>query len=160
MHKCIIKEIEIMPDHVHIFINVLKPYKFKLTRFIHHLKGYSSFFIRKNKPWMKKYKAFWSPSYFVESIGHISSNVIRKYIRNQTVYMKKDYKYRHIVKKYLKDKLNKKSLKTKIIKDILVKGNNNEYQKKEEKEERKREICSDISVESENTKKFSTISLM
>ena len=58
MHKCIIKEIEIMPDHVHIFINVLKPYKFKLTRFIHHLKGYSSFFIRKNKPWMKKYKAF------------------------------------------------------------------------------------------------------
>ena len=105
MHKCIIKEIEIMPDHVHIFINVLKPYKFKLTRFIHHLKGYSSFFIRKNKPWMKKYKAFWSPSYFVESIGHISSNVIRKYIRNQTVYMKKDYKYRHIVKKQLKDKI-------------------------------------------------------
>ena len=74
--------------------------------------------------------------------------------------MKKDYKYRHIVKKYLKDKLNKKSLKTKIIKDILVKGNNNEYQKKEEKEERKREICSDISIESKNTKKFSTISLM
>ena len=105
MHRCIIKEIEIMPDHVHIFVSVLKPGLFALSKLIQHLKGWSSFQIRKKNPWMKKkYKAFWSPSYFAESIGHISEKVVKKYISDQTTNLKPTYKYCKLVKKYLKEK--------------------------------------------------------
>ena len=64
------------------------------------IKGYSSFMIRKKNSWMKKYKAFWSSSYFVESIGNISESTVRKYIRNQRINVKSTYKYKSIVKNH------------------------------------------------------------
>ena len=51
---------------------------------------------------MKKYKAFWSSSYFVESIGNISESTVRKYIRNPKINVKSTYKYKSIVKNQLK----------------------------------------------------------
>ena len=91
-HGCDLIECEIMPDHIHMFVSVMKPLIFQMHVFINHLKGYSSFMIRKQNPWMKKYKAFWSSSYFVESIN-ISESTIRKYIRNQKINVKSTYKY-------------------------------------------------------------------
>ena len=88
----IIAEIDVMPDHVHLFIKC-KTTTNSIPKIVGHLKGFSSFTIRKTYPALKKYKAFWSPSYFVESIGNMSENVIRKYIQNQKVNVKSSYKY-------------------------------------------------------------------
>jgi hypothetical protein len=94
----LLREAEIMPDHVHLFVSVKKQHVFNLSKFMQHIKGWSSYSIRKLNYGLKRYKALWAPSYFCESIGHISESTIRKYIRNQTVNLKSDYKYKDMVK--------------------------------------------------------------
>jgi putative transposase len=76
-----IEKFEIMSDHVHLFIKC-KPTDC-ISHIIKHLKGYSSYKLRKMYPKFKKYKSLWSPSYYCESIGHISEETIKKYIENQ-----------------------------------------------------------------------------
>ena len=83
----IIEEIDIMPDHIHLFIKCVN-LTHSVSSIVHTLKGSSSYYIRKKYPFLKKYKAFWSPSYFCESIGNMSEKVIRKYIRNQKINLK------------------------------------------------------------------------
>ncbi len=55
----LVAEIDIMPDHIHLFIkckNTTTP----ISKIVGHLKGFSSYSIRKKIPQLKKYKAFWS----------------------------------------------------------------------------------------------------
>ena len=92
-----IKEIDIMPDHVHIFFKC-NDKLITISKIVQQLKGFSSFSIRNKYPDLRIYKSFWSPSYFIESIGNISEKVIRKYIRNQKSNVKSSYKYIDIVK--------------------------------------------------------------
>ena len=108
-HNVVIREMEIMPDHVHIFISVLKQNTFNISKFLQSIKGWSSYSLRKQKPWLKRYKALWAPSYFCESIGHISESTIRKYIKNQTTNMKSDYKYKSMVVAMKKREINNKA---------------------------------------------------
>lgn len=83
-----LEKYEIMPDHIHLFIKC-KP-SHKISNIVKHLKGYSSFILRSSFPsYRKKYKALWSPSYYCESVGHISENTIKKYIENQWINLKK-----------------------------------------------------------------------
>lgn len=100
-----IENIEIMPDHIHIFIR-LKQNHINTAKIVQILKGYSSYMIRKKYNFMKKYKALWSPSYFIESIGNMSEKVIKKYINNQKINIKSTYKYRYIVKDKLISTIN------------------------------------------------------
>ena len=77
-----IKALEIMPDHVHIFIE-LDP-RIPLQKIIKQFKGVSSYKIRKEYPYLKsKMPSLWSESYFSCSIGHINEDTIAKYIENQ-----------------------------------------------------------------------------
>ena len=94
----LIEEINIMPDHIHLFIKCLtnKP----LSKIVQHLKGYSSYIIRKKYSYLKKFKSFYSPSYFIESIGNMNKQVIQKYIRNQKINLKPNYKYKHLIEKF------------------------------------------------------------
>lgn len=78
--KVEIKNMEIMPDHVHLFVSI--PVTLSISKVVHQLKGYSSYQTRKILN-LYKYKGFWSSGYFCESVGHISESVIRKYIDNQ-----------------------------------------------------------------------------
>ena len=93
-----IEEIDIMPDHVHIFIKCTS-INTNLAKIVQHLKGFSSYTIRKRFSTMKRYKAFWSPSFFAESIGNMSEKTIRKYIKNQKVNVKSNYRYKNIIKR-------------------------------------------------------------
>ena len=77
-----IDQMEVMPDHVHLFI------KSKPTLAIHHiinqLKGFTSVTLRKEFPKLKsRLPTLWTRSYYVESVGHISEETIRKYIEDQ-----------------------------------------------------------------------------
>lgn len=48
------------------------------------VKGRASNILRKEYPQLKKLPTLWSPSYFVATTGQVSTDVIRKYIQNQT----------------------------------------------------------------------------
>lgn len=80
----IIKNMEIMPDHVHIFASahpkMSSSYIFKM------LKGISGRKLLMIYPNLKKslYRGhLWNPSTYVETIGHISEDTIKRYIEDQ-----------------------------------------------------------------------------
>lgn len=78
----IIESMEVMPDHVHLFIkaNPIDP----IARIVAQLKGYTSHVLRAEFIHLKsKLPTLWTRSYYVETIGHISEDVIKKYIEDQ-----------------------------------------------------------------------------
>jgi len=77
-----LEKYEIMPDHIHLFIKCTPHHQ--ISEVIRQLKGYSSYILRKTYPkYRKKYKHLWSPSYYCETVGHISEATVKKYIDNQ-----------------------------------------------------------------------------
>jgi putative transposase len=73
---------EVMPDHVHIFIKVF-PVDAP-TYVVSQLKGCTSFILRNEFPTLKsRLPTLWTRSYFCESVGHISEATIKKYIDEQ-----------------------------------------------------------------------------
>jgi putative transposase len=81
-HGWTIEEMEVMPDHVHIFIKTT-PNDSPIF-IVSQLKGYSSSMLRKEFPKLKsRLPTLWTRSYFCESVGHISQATIKKYIIEQ-----------------------------------------------------------------------------
>lgn len=77
-----IKNIEIMPDHVHLFID-FDP-RLMLHKIIKDFKGISARKLREEFPSLKtRLPNMWTRSYFACSVGHISEESIKKYIENQ-----------------------------------------------------------------------------
>lgn len=80
-----IKQMECGTDHVHFLIET-KPAT-DLCKFINILKGHSSRFLRKqftdeiSKQLLGD--SFWSPSYFLASVGNTSLDTLMEYINNQ-----------------------------------------------------------------------------
>ena len=77
-------EINIMPDHIHILIR-LRP-DISISKAVQLLKGRSSKIIRKEFPSLKEFywgDNFWSEGFFVETVGQLSEEAIKKYIKNQ-----------------------------------------------------------------------------
>jgi len=77
-----IESLEVMPDHVHLFVKaspVLAPHVI-----VGQLKGYTSRILRQAFPSHEsRLPSLWTRSYYIESIGHIWEDVIRKYIDDQ-----------------------------------------------------------------------------
>lgn len=77
-----ILSMEIMPDHVHLFISFdprLMPHKI-----IKILKGSSSRILREEFPSLKsRLPSLWTRSYFSCSVGHIGEAAVRRYIEEQ-----------------------------------------------------------------------------
>lgn len=79
-----IDEINIQVDHVHILVQ-LRP-DVSISRSIQLFKGRSSRIIRKEFPELKEFywgANFWAEGFFVETVGRLSENVIREYVKNQ-----------------------------------------------------------------------------
>jgi putative transposase len=75
-------ELEVMPDHVHLLIEV-DP-QFGIHRLIRLMKGRSSHHLRQEFPWLKKrLPTLWTNSYFVSTVGGAPLAVIKQYIENQ-----------------------------------------------------------------------------
>lgn len=75
-------EMEIMPDHVHILLEV-DP-QFGIHKAIKHIKGYSSRVLRQEFPWLKsRLPSLWTNSYFVSTVGGAPLSIIKQYIENQ-----------------------------------------------------------------------------
>ena len=77
-----ILEMEIMPDHVHILMEV-DP-QFGIHKAVKSLKGYTSRILRNEFPFLKtKLPTLWTNSYFVSAVGGAPLEVIKQYIENQ-----------------------------------------------------------------------------
>lgn len=77
-----IERMEVMPDHIHLFIYT-KPVD-SPHWIVQQLKGYTSRLLREEFPELKsRIPSLWTRSYYVESIGHISEDTIKKYIEDQ-----------------------------------------------------------------------------
>ena len=79
---CTIEQMEIMPDHVHLFIKT-KP-TIAPHFLIQQIKDYTANKLRNNfKELKSKLPNMWTRSYYIESVGHISENTIKEYIKEQ-----------------------------------------------------------------------------
>jgi len=77
-----IEALEIMPDHVHLFVAV-DPTEAP-QRLANQFKGYTSRILRQRYPALKsRLPNLWSRSYYVGSIGHVSEKTVRQYIEAQ-----------------------------------------------------------------------------
>ncbi len=77
-----IKSMEVMPDHVHLFIHAAPVWS--AHSLVQRFKGISSRLLRSQFPHLRsKLPTLWTRSYYAETVGHISEAVIRKYIEEQ-----------------------------------------------------------------------------
>lgn len=79
--ECEIIAQEIMPDHVHLFLNC--PTDISPDQLMFRIKGYSSRILRLEFPVLARMPSMWTRSYFVSTAGNVSSETIKRYIENQ-----------------------------------------------------------------------------
>lgn len=77
-----IESMEVMPDHVHLFIKSTPT--LAVQHIVNQLKGYTSVVLREEFPKLKsRLPCLWSRSYYCETIGHISEETVIRYIEEQ-----------------------------------------------------------------------------
>ena len=80
-----IKALEVMPDHIHIFLDC--PQTVAPCDIARTLKSISAVELFKVYPELKRFYArcgtLWSRGYFLSSVGHISSETVKQYIEDQ-----------------------------------------------------------------------------
>ena len=81
----IIKALEVMPDHIHIFVDC--PQTVAPCDIARTLKSISAIKLFEAYPELKKFYArcgvLWSSGYFISTVGHISEATVKKYIEEQ-----------------------------------------------------------------------------
>ena len=77
--SCEIIASEVMPDHIHLFVNCLPRYS--PSYLANYFKGKSAGLVLKRFPDLRKSatEKLWTRSYFVSTAGNVSSEIIRKY---------------------------------------------------------------------------------
>ena len=77
-----IHEMEVMPDHVHLFVEGGPT--ICVAEIVNGLKGFTSHALREEFPFLKsRLPTLWSRSYYAGSVGSVSEAVVRKYIEAQ-----------------------------------------------------------------------------
>lgn len=80
--RCELFQMEVMPDHVHLLLEV-DP-QFGVHRLVRLLKGRSSRQLRQEFPHLKsRLPTLWTNSYFLSTVGGAPLAVIKRYIENQ-----------------------------------------------------------------------------
>lgn len=75
-------KMEIMPDHVHLLMEVDPQYG--INHAVRHIKGFTSHALRSEFPKLKsRLPTLWTNSYFVSTVGGAPLAVIQQYIENQ-----------------------------------------------------------------------------
>lgn len=75
-------ELEIMPDHVHLLVEVDPQYG--IHKLVKQIKGQTSRNLRQEFPSIKsRLPTLWTNSYFVSTVGGAPLSIIKQYIENQ-----------------------------------------------------------------------------
>jgi len=72
---------EIMPDHVHLCVSL--PPDVAPHKVVKLAKGRSSNYLRKEFPYLLKMPTLWTRSYFVSTVGNVSTEKVMEYVENQ-----------------------------------------------------------------------------
>ena len=80
--KVSILAMEIMPDHIHIFLSTNPD--MPVHNVIRMMKGRSSHHLRKEFPELLKLPSLWTHSYFISTAGNVCSETIQRYIAEQS----------------------------------------------------------------------------
>lgn len=81
-HGWQIIELAIQPDHVHLFLRS-NPYTLP-TDIARLIKGRSSHHLREEFPHLAKMPSLWTRSTFYSTAGNVSSEIIKRYIAQQS----------------------------------------------------------------------------
>ena len=80
--RCDLIELEVMPDHVHLLVEVDPQYG--VHRLVRLIKGRSSHALRKEFPSLTtRLPTLWTNSYFVSTVGGSPLAIVKQYIENQ-----------------------------------------------------------------------------
>ena len=81
-HQADVLSLEIMPDHVHLLVEV-DP-QFGIHRLVKLIKGRSSRYLRQEfRALTTRMPSLWTNSYFVSTVGGAPLSVMKHYIENQ-----------------------------------------------------------------------------
>lgn len=81
-YEWLIEALEIMPDHVHLFVS-FDP-RHSVAEIVNRFKGITSNHLRKEFAVLRsRIPTLWSRSYYAGTVGHVSDAVVRKYIEAQ-----------------------------------------------------------------------------
>jgi len=81
---CEVIAIEVMPDHVHVFLKA-KP-NLSPAKIINHLKGKTARKLLQEFPELRAKTTngrLWSRSYFVASVGYVTDEIVKHYVETQ-----------------------------------------------------------------------------
>lgn len=78
---CEVLAVEIMPEHVHLFLNC--PPTLAPDQIMFRIKGYSAKVLREEFPHLLKMPSMWTRSYFCSTAGNVSSATMQRYIAEQ-----------------------------------------------------------------------------
>ena len=74
-------ELEIMPDHVHLLVEIDPQYG--IHKLVKAIKGRTSRVLRQEFPIKSRLPTLWSHSYFVSTVGGAPLNIVKQYIEEQ-----------------------------------------------------------------------------
>ncbi len=80
-HGWTVKAMEVMPDHVHLFLSANA--SDSISTIVAILKGHTSYILRNEFAHLQRLPSLWTRSYYVETIGNISESTIKRYIAEQ-----------------------------------------------------------------------------
>ena len=81
---CEVTTLEVMPDHVHVFLRA-KP-NLSPAKIINHLKGKTARKLLQEFPELRAKTIngrLWSRSYFVATVGYVTDEIIKHYVETQ-----------------------------------------------------------------------------
>jgi REP-associated tyrosine transposase len=93
-HNIEIAELSVMPDHVHIVVQL--PPTMSVSEVLHLLKGASSYELFRRQPLFRyrySHSSFWSPGKFYRSVGDTDAATVLDYVRNQRLLRSSLYDY-------------------------------------------------------------------
>lgn len=75
--------VEVMPDHVHLFLDLLS-YSMPIHSAVSKIKGKTASVLRKEFPELRsRLPCLWTRSYYISSVGSVAEDVVKHYIENQ-----------------------------------------------------------------------------
>jgi len=80
--ECDVLALEVMPDHVHMFLSATP--QWAPNQLIGRIKGKSASLLRQEFPELQRMPSVWTRSYLLSTAGNVSSETIARYIAEQT----------------------------------------------------------------------------
>jgi REP-associated tyrosine transposase len=93
-HHIDVIELSVMPDHVHIVVQL--PPTMSVSKALQLLKGASSYELFRRQPLFRYRYArgrFWSPGKFYRSVGDADTTTVLEYVKNQRLQQASLYDY-------------------------------------------------------------------